>query len=128
MKRLISTLIGVAFCVTVCAQTQWYKATSYAAKIVGYDWTSWIACDVTIKIDIDADLIVIYSNKTQIYKVIAYDGEAGDEHGGRYVQFRVIDQDADRGAVRLRVEYSGNSQLYVDFADISWVYNVIRSQ
>ena len=46
--------------------------------------------------------------------------------GGTNVKFYVIDQDYDRGSIRLRVERNGNSQIYVDFSNVAWVYNVVR--
>ena len=32
----------------------------------------------------------------------------------------------DYGYIRLRIERNGNSQIYIDFADVMWVYNVVR--
>jgi hypothetical protein len=58
--------------------------------------------------------------------VYAYTDPYYDDGGGVQIKFSVIDQDGDRGTVRLRIQNDGNSQLYVDFADIMWVYNVYR--
>ena len=82
-------------------------------------------------INLSTDQIIIYSPKTQVYKVYgAYnDGKAYiDSNGGANLKFYVIDQDYDRGSIRLRVEKNGNSQVYVDFSNVAWVYNVIRTQ
>lgn len=113
------------------AQTQWYKGTSYAYKYVndyGYwtNWTDWYSCNINIKFDLTNDVITIYSNKTQVY--VIYDGgeRYSDSGGGYQVKFNVVDQDYDVGTVRLRIESNGNSQIYVDFANVSWVYNVVR--
>ena len=74
--------------------------------------------------NLNTDVITIYSNKTQVYKVYTCSDAYYDNEGGVQVKFTVIDQDGDRGTVRLRVQSDGASQIYVDFADIMWVYNV----
>ena len=126
----VFAVVGFAF---ASAQTQWYRATSYAYKFTNsygnwMEWSDWIKCDIAVKLDLDTDMIVIYSNKTQIYAVYDYNGRASDGNGGVYAEYRVIDQDYDKGKIRLRVERNGNSQLYVDFADVMWVYNVQRTR
>lgn len=126
MKRLITLFIAL-ISITAFAETQWYKATEYAYKYTNQSWTDWYSCDVNIKFDLTNDLIYIYSNKPQTYAI--YDIEKDsytDSAGGKQVAFNVIDQDYDKGIVRLRVERNGNSQIYVDFANVSWVYNVVR--
>jgi len=53
-------------------------------------------------------------------------GTYTDESQGKQTKFYVIDQDGDLGYVRLRIEKNGNSQVYIDFNDVMWVYNVRR--
>jgi hypothetical protein len=103
-----------------------FKATSVAIKEVGYKWSDWQRCDILITFNLKTDKVVIYSRSIQIYKVITQGQNFIDESGGEQVKYKVIDQDDDLGSMRLRVETNGNSQIYIDFADVSWVYNVIR--
>lgn len=133
MKKYI---IGFLFCLisvfTISAQsTQWYRASSYAFRYVEYgtwtNWSGWLSCSVNIKFDMNRDMIDIFSDKHQTYKVL-YQEQSPYDATGQQVKFRVIDQDGDYGHIRLRVEDNGNSQIYVDFANVSWVYNVIRFQ
>ena len=77
--------------------------------------------------DFNNDVIYIYSDKTQIYKVL-YQEENPYDSSGQQVKFRVLDQDGDYGHIRLRIENNGNSQIYVDFNNVSWVYNVKRTR
>lgn len=80
-------------------------------------------------IDIGNDQIIVYSPRTQIYQVygVYNNGQPYvDDSGGINIKFYVIDQDYDRGSIRLRVERNGNSQIYIDFSNIAWVYNVVR--
>ena len=131
-KILILFLLCISFFSNAHAETQWYKATSYAYKTMnnyGYwtNWTNWINCNISIKFDMSDDVIVIYSNRTQIYAIYNYRGQAYDSNGGIQAYFDVIDQDYDKGTIRLRIEQNGNSQIYCEFANVMWVYNVYRN-
>ena len=136
MKKTLFTFLLMAamlFGVTSSAQAQtyYYITTSFAYKFMGNDglwsnWSSWEHSNIKMKIDFDDDLIIIYSQNLQVYQVTEYLGAYTDESGGEQTKFRVIDQDNDVGTIRLRIETNGNSQLYVDFADVMWVYNVRR--
>jgi len=132
MKKFLLIIFAI-FCISLNlhAETQWYKATSYAYKYINdygnwTAWTDWIPCNVSIKIEIDDDIIVVYSKMKQIYIVTDYKGKYTDSGGGTYISYSVVDQDDDIGTIRLRIERNGNSQLYVDFANVMWVYNVER--
>ena len=126
-KRLFILLVGLVISLTTLAQTVWFTAFQFAYRESNWSsWSPWKTCNIDVKFDYDADLIVIYSQATQVYKVYSYDGEGTDYDGGQQVQFGVIDQDNDVGKIRLRVEKNGNSQIYVDFLNVQWVYNVRR--
>lgn len=132
MKRILIVIMFGLFCVgAVQAQTQWFKATELAIKVVNNGnwtkWSDWESVDINIKFDLSNDLIIIYSQEIQIYKVLDQVKSPYDSNGTQ-VKFKVLDQDYDKGFLRLRVENNGNSQIYVDYADISWVYNVVRTR
>ena len=127
MKKIILGIILTLFMsVPSFSQVINFKATSVAIKEVGYKWSDWQRCDILITFNLKTDKVVIYSRSIQIYKVITQGQNFIDESGGEQVKYKVIDQDDDLGSMRLRVETNGNSQIYIDFADVSWVYNVIR--
>lgn len=112
-------------------EIQWYRTTAYASATVyngRYSWGDWEKSGLNICFDTDNDIITIYSPRKQVYAVVEYLGTSNDSDGGRQVKFRVIDQDYDKGTIRLRVESNGNSQIYVDFANVAWCYNVYRTQ
>ena len=116
------------------AQVQWYRTTQYAeATIINnrYYWGDWESSNMRLCIDIGNDQIVVYSPRIQIYQVygVYNNGQPYvDDSGGTNIKFYVIDQDYDRGSIRLRVEKNGNSQIYIDFSNVAWVYNVVRTQ
>lgn len=137
MKRFLFLLILSAFSfIGLSAQNNvmWFKTTAYAYKTYNFaydqwnEWTDWIKSDMNLKIDLSTDKITIYSPEVQIYRVITTADYYKDNSGGQTVKFDMIDQDGDRGQIRLRVETNGNSQVYVDFNNVSWVYNVVRIQ
>ena len=113
---------------SVNAQSYMYQARQFALKTMtsyGYwgNWSNWEKSDVKIRIDFDKDLIVVYTQMLQKYVVVEYRGNYTDNSGGKQTAFTVIDQDGDTGTIRLRKETNGNAQLYVEFADIMWVYS-----
>ena len=133
MKKLFLLFFTALTFTIVKAQTYYYNATSFAYKAVnsyGYwtNWTDWESCNVPIVMDYDNDVVTIYSNRTQIYKITKYIRKYTDSSGGSQVEFNFVDQDYDRGVMRLRVERNGNSQIYVGFTNIMWVYNVRRAR
>lgn len=129
-KFLILFLMMFSFVISSNAQVQYYKTTAFAeAKVYNgtYYWGDWQSSNLVITFNLNTDVITIYSPKTQVYKVYKTGNAYTDSKGGRQVTFYVIDQDYDKGTIRLRIESNGNSQIYCDFANIAWCYNVLRT-
>lgn len=134
MLNVIKKILFVSFLLfsfqVADAQIKKYNATSYSYKTYNYTykvwsgWSEWIKCNVKVYVNFDTDVITIYSSKTQVYRVISSSDAYIDESNGVQVKFFVIDQDGDKGTLRIRVQDDGSYQLYVDFADIMWVYNI----
>lgn len=134
-KFLFILMLMLSFVFTSAnAQVQYYRTTAYAeARVYNgtYVWSDWQKSDMTLVINLNTDVITIYSPRIQIYRVYgtANNGNAyTDSSGGTNIKFYVIDQDGDRGEVRLRIERNGNSQIYVDFNNVAFVWNVVRTQ
>lgn len=114
--------------------TQWYKTTAFASQTYNYytqswnNWSTWEKSNMNIKFDLSSDVIVIYSPQIQVYTVFNVGTAYTDTSGGQQVKFNARDAEGDRVDIRLRIETNGNSQIYVDYADMRWVYNVIRTQ
>lgn len=132
MKRYLIILL-LLLPLSVFSQSKLiFTTTSYAfARIYDgiYEWDDWEECKIRIIINTETDIVTIYSASTQKYFIYGSynDGEVyQDEKGGKQIKFYVIDQDRDRGSLRLRIEKNGNSQIYIDFNDCAWCYNVIR--
>lgn len=134
MKKFLITLLLTVVCVFATnAESLWFRAYNYAIKYkTEYNrnnsagWSNFEKCNVNIEFKMDEDVIIIYSNKTQIYVIYENAGTYNDSDGGKQQGYYVVDQDYDKGMIRLRIARDGTSQLYVDFNDVGWVYNVIR--
>ena len=124
-------MILLCLCVaTINAQTYYYNTTEFAykQKINGQwtAWSDWEKSNMLVTIDFTNDIIRIYSPVHQKYTITQYIKNYTDYYGGKQVEFRFIDQDYDYGTMRLRIEANGNAQIYIDFIDVMWVYNVVR--
>ena len=133
MKKLILAVIIGLFSFNCFAESIWFNAYSYAIKYKNdYNrnnssgWSKAEKCSVPIEFKMDDDMIVVYSKSTQIYAIYENAGTYTDSEGGKQQGYYVIDQDYDKGMIRLRIARDGTSQLYVDFNDVAWVYNVVR--
>ena len=127
MKKIVIVLILALAGLTSNAQTFWYQAHEFAYKIKNNDkwtgWSDWRPSSIKIMIDVDSDIIKIFSDINQTYNVVQHVEDYTDDSGGQQAKFRVVDQDGDRGTIRLRVEKNNNSQLYVEYADVMFVYS-----
>lgn len=135
MKKLLIVLLFVfgicGFGLQANAQVYSFKTTGFASKYVTdrgvwTKWSDWQPSHLLITMDLNNDLVTIYSQRTQIYKVTEYVRQFTDESNGTQLEFKFIDQDMDYGVLRLRRETNGNNQMYIEFSNIMWVYNVIR--
>lgn len=133
MKKFFVILMMAVIGFTASANSIWFRAYSYASKYkTNYNrnnsqgWSNFQKCNVDIEFKMDDDIIVIYSNRTQVYAIYENAGTYNDAEGGKQQGYYVLDQDYDKGMIRLRIARDGTSQLYVDFNDVGWVYNVVR--
>lgn len=137
MKIFIKIVLTLVLCMSlsnvIYGQSQdntiWFRTTHVAMRYKAYnvwsDWSDWQDCEVNIRIDLSNDKIIIYSLEPQIYRVIET-ANAPYDSNGEQIAFKVIDQDNDIGRLRLRVENNNNTQIYIDFNDVSWAYNIKR--
>ena len=132
MKNFLLTIIlFLSVFVTANAQVQTYRTTGYYEKhLYSWGWGSWSDKKVTymnIVINLTTDVVTIYSSRTQVYRIYQYSGTTRDNDGDTTATFKFIDQDNDRGTMRLVIRASGQSQIYIDFANVMWAYDVYRT-
>jgi hypothetical protein len=107
------------------------RSTAFSSrhKINEYKWSNWSdweEASILITIDTDNDRITVYSSQRQVYDIANNEGESTDEDGDKTISLYCIDDDGTKCRVRLVYLNSQNEkiQLYVDYIDVSWVYNV----
>ncbi len=133
MKKSIIMLVMLLSAVTF-AQANNVKtmtATSFSVRFIensyyGSYWTDWsrdMSCYIGVYFDASTDQIIIDSRETQVYNVYKAGDTYYDRQRNKCLDFKVIDQDGDRGTITLR---SGRdwTQLYVRFSNVEWVYEV----
>lgn len=107
---------------------QYYKAYQYTQKMsYESDFDDWTTVNIPITFNLTTDQIIIYSQRVQTYYIYKYDTYISNE-GLNAVRFYFVDQDLDKGTCRLVIRKDGTSQIYIDFLNITWVYNVIRTK
>lgn len=101
MKRFLLVLILICGFVSSFAQNRIsFTATSLAIAEVNeysgrYSWSDWERCDVTIVMDLQNDVVYIYSASPQRYTIISNGVTSYDGSGGKQVSYKVVDQDGD---------------------------------
>ena len=128
MKRLL-LILTLLFTLSASAEMLIYRSTSFSYIYIDDDgrWTNWIdwePSDCKIVFDVDDDLITIYSKSPQVYEVVDYLGCKYDDGGGKQAIWSVKDSKDLEATIRLRLEKTGNIQLYVNYSDMVWAYNL----
>lgn len=90
------------------------------------EWSAWEDVSILIVLDLDKERFTIYSKETQIYDVAENEGNITDKDGDDIWSFFCVNEDGLTCRVKLIKLNSqdGSLQLYVDFSDMRWVYNV----
>lgn len=97
-------------------------ATTYTIN-VDSQWLELRECYVPIEINLTDRRVIIYSKQKQIYDVLEeYPVPSDSEH--TQIGFMVIDHNNDRGLIRFVALPNGILQIYIDFENIGWCYNI----
>lgn len=78
-----------------------------------------------LTINLNTDIVTVYSPVTQYYKIIDYTGTYRDGNA-TVAEYKFFDQDGDRGTLSLVITATNESHVYIRFANIQWCYRVIR--
>lgn len=132
MKKFLTLIVlFLGIVIGVNAQVQTYRTTGYyEKKLYSWGWGNWSAkqqSNMNIVINLNTDVVTIYSPRTQVYRIYEYSGTTRDNDGDVTATFYFYDQDNDRGTMRLVIRANGQSQLYIDFANVMWAYDVYRT-
>ncbi|MFI3267284.1 MAG: hypothetical protein R3Y51_01070 [Rikenellaceae bacterium] len=132
-SQFVKSLLCVAFLLagtvtSVVAQSVMkFKTTDFAYKVNegnGWtEWSDWEESSILVVIDSNKDVITIYSEGTQEFDIYEYEGQEKSRDGGTIDTYNSVDADGVRCQIRLR-DYDDSSQLYVDYSNIMYVYNI----
>lgn len=104
------------------------RSVSIKAKINNRwsDWTDWESTSVLILMDLSNERITIFSKEKQIYDIIRFKDKYIDSDGDEVFAMTCINEDGLTCQLRLMKlnSQNGRNQLYIDFNDMKWVYNV----
>lgn len=91
-----------------------------------HDWADWQNSNMILTINLDNDVVTIYSPVTQRYQITESQDTYYDSDGDLNIVFKFIDQDNDIGLFRILQRTSGVSEVYIQFNDVEWCYRVLR--
>lgn len=130
MKRVLFLVFCIVTVFSASAQILKFKTTGYTHKEKNYygwtNWSPWESSSMLIQMNLNTDIVTIYSPKIQQYNIINYNGSYVDRDGDTVSEYRFIDQDGDVGTMKLMVRTTGRSEMYIQFANVIWCYSVIR--
>ena len=129
MKKILVAFLLSFMCVfSYAADILKFQTTGLSIKTLENGswtkWSDWEKCSCLVVINIDKDVITIYSSEKQVYDIIECNDPYTDSDGDEVLKMHAVDQDGDECDIRLISRLKGSDQLYVDFADIMWVYNI----
>lgn len=121
MKKFLFILM-LLFTTTLSYSQTYY--TDYMSRMIKVDscwtdWTDWEQCFT--EIEITKDSIVVYDEDVYI---IHEQLEDEIEENSVTSIYKAINKKGDRVQIRLRIQCNGIKQLYIDFKNKIWVYNL----
>lgn len=114
------------------AQVIKFRTAAYAENKYNYytqkwsGWSDWEKSNMLLTIDLQNDLVTIYSPVTQVYRIYKAEESYYDSDGDFNLPFKFIDQDGDKGTLKLLQRTSGSFEIYIEFLNVRWCYRVIR--
>ena len=123
MKNLLLVLL-MFLSVNMYSQTLYtdYVSTmSLISKDKWSDWSEWESCYYKVIIDLDSNIIIINGSKYIIDKYI----ETISDDNSKTTKYAVINYDNKSCFIRVREQKDGVKQLYIDYDNIIYVYNLI---
>ncbi len=125
---LLGAMCMILFANEAKAQIHKYRTTDFAYKELinnnWTDWSEWESSDILVVINLDREIINIYSDEMQEYDIYEWGEFEDDGKGGETLEFKCVNKDGLRCGIRVRKQHDGQLQLYVDFRDIMFVYNI----
>ena len=129
-KILIVLLLTIGIATTAEAQVAKFRATEVAFKAQNSygnwgNWSDWENCSILIVLNRNNNTVHIYSKETQEFDIVNTISDwHNDGDGGQQLEVLCVDKDGLRCSMRFRQQNDGQLQLYVDYRDFMYVYNI----
>lgn len=130
MKKLLLCLSFLMLCgIASASDILKWQATELSYKTADdwgnwSSWSDWEEVSILVVVNTATDRVNIYSSTPQEYDIYDYEPEKTDGEGGTTITLHCVDANGLRCDMRLRVQADGQVQLYVDYSDIVFVYNI----
>ena len=129
MKKALLTLLMLFVSLGATAEVYKFQTTEFAFRTVDKrgnmgNWSDWEKCSLLIVINTNTDKVDIYSQTPQQYDIIDIGKPISDGQGGETFTISCVDEEGIRCGIRVRTQKDGELQMYVDYADACWVYNI----
>lgn len=123
MKKVLLIVCFLVIGFTSFSQVLYFRSYQHCFKESGRNWSSWTSDNVLIKIDVDNDFIKIYNQMGSefhiLYSTAGYDGD------GNYVlNCSAVDEEGIDCNIRITTRTNGQSQMYIDYIDVTVCYNI----
>lgn len=132
MKKALLLFCLLFVSISVSAEIVNFRTNAYCQKEKKKngkwgEWSKWVSSNVDVVINTDKDIITIYSEpKVQIFYIKDYLGEVIDKDGEVTEKFSCVDQNKQKGQIRLVMRKTGRSELYVDMPKKRFVYDITQ--
>ena len=128
----ILTILLLTVSIFSYSQVTKFKTTSYSSKVKDVrtdNWSKWSEpsdTEILISIDLTNERIKIFSKEEQVYDIIKYYDKDTDSDGDETLSFQCDDEDGIKCIVRFVVlnSQNGRKQIYIDYNNIMWMYNI----
>lgn len=89
------------------------------------DWTNWREYYVEIIFNTDSNTITIYDeNIIKVYKIHPI-YEKSEDSNSITIKYKVVESENNCLYIRFRNQHDGVKQLYLDYKDLVYVYNLM---
>lgn len=133
MKKLLLVLLGIFLYIGARADVVYeFRTVGFASRFYNEqmqywdDWSDVEPSDMRLIINDTYNIVIIYSPQIQTYKITEHMNNFYDADGDYNMVYKFIDQDGDRGTMKLLMRANGQSEIYIMFNNVKWCYIVER--
>lgn len=130
MKKIVLILgLLLSFSIMYSQEIEYYSNfTSYkrlVEKDKWTDWTDWREYYVEIVFDTDSNTITIYDEDIEKVYKIHPTYEKSEDCNSITIRYKVVESENNCLYIRFRNQNDGVKQLYLDYKDLVYVYNLM---